>query len=502
MNDLRYAFRMLLKSPGFSFIAIITLALGIGANSAIFSVIDTVLLKPLPFPQPNELVMLWSAPNKGADRESHSFPDYVDFREQAKSLAALALYTRAGAVLNSGSDGHELNGLAATSDIFQVLRVTPFLGRAYTRAEDSPDGRVVVLTYEAWQRYFNGDRKIVGKQVRLSLRLYTVIGVMPQGFRYPLDAKTEYLMPIHPLTAPALKERGAHFLRAVGRLKPGVTAAQANAEVAAIAARLEKQYPDTNTDRSATVVPLHQDLTGNVRSALLVVLAAVFFVLLIACANVANLLLARATARQREIAIRTALGASRARVVRQLLAEGFFLAACGALGGLLLAWWSVDLLRTFGPQDVPRLDEVRINGAVILFTLGASFVSTLLFALVPALQVTRPNVSASLQEGNRAGAGPESHRLRGTLVVTQVALSLLLLAGAGLLIKSFANLRATNPGFDPTRVMTAELILPGAKYLEAGTAAPIFRALPAAVGGVAGGGIRRRRLAPAVFRKR
>jgi putative ABC transport system permease protein len=466
MTTLRYAFRMLLKSPGFSIIAIVTLTLGMGANSAIFSVIDTVLLRPLPFPQPDELVMLWSAPNNGADRENHSFPDYVDFREQAKSLAALALYTRGGTVLNTGADGHELTGLAATSDIFQVLRVAPMIGRAYTRAEDSPDARVVVFTYEAWQRYFNGDPKIIGRQVRLALRNYTVIGVMPKGFHYPFGSQTEYLMPLHPLIGEASQNRGIHFLRAVGRLQPGVSAEQADAEVKAIAGRLEKQYPDTNTDRSATVVPLHQDLTGDVRSALLVVLAAVFFVLLIACANVANLLLARATGRQREIAIRTALGATRARIVRQLLAEGFLLAVCGALGGVLLAWWGVDLLRASGPQDVPRLNEIRINGVVIFFTLGVSFVSTLLFSLVPALQVTRPQVSESLQEGARTGTGPESHRLRGILVVSQVALSLLLLAGAGLLIKSFANLRATNPGFDPTQVLTAQVILPGAKYSE------------------------------------
>jgi putative ABC transport system permease protein len=197
LTDLRYASRMLLKSPGFSVIAILTLALGIGANSAIFSVIDTVLLRPLPFPQPNELAMLWSTPNKGAARETHSFPDSKDFREQAQSFAALAVYSQAGAVLNSGPDGRELNGLAATSDIFQVLRVAPILGRAYTRAEDSPDSRVVIFTYDAWQRYFNGDPNI-GREVRLSLKPYTVIGVMPRGFRFPLDAHAEYLMPVHP----------------------------------------------------------------------------------------------------------------------------------------------------------------------------------------------------------------------------------------------------------------------------------------------------------------
>jgi putative ABC transport system permease protein len=289
---------------------------------------------------------------------------------------------------------------------------------------------------------------------------------MPRGFRFPIDARTEYVLPVQPLVPAAMQNRGSHFFRAIGRLRSGVSIGQADAEVAAIAARLEKQYPDTNTGRSAKVLSFHQDLTGDVRPALLVVLAAVFFVLLIACANVANLLLARATARRREIAIRTALGASRVRLVRQLLAEGLVLALLGGAGGLLFASWSVDLLRTFGPHDVPRLEEVQVNAAVVIFTLAVALLSTLLFALVPAWQVTRPNVNAPLQEGNRSGAGPESHHLRGVLIVMQVALSLLLLAGAGLLIKSFANLRATDPGFDSTRVMTADFVIPRGKYPE------------------------------------
>ncbi len=466
MHDLRYAFRALVKSPGFSLIAILTLALGIGANSAIFSVIETVLLKPLPFPQPNELAMLWSAPAHGQGRETQSFPDYQDFREQAESFSSLAAYVSTTTVLSTSGDPIELHGLAATSDIFNVLGVSPLLGRAYTAAEDSPGGNVILLSYDAWQRYFNGNPKILGRPVRLALKPYTVIGIMPRGFQFPVNERTEYLIPVQPLVAKQSKFRGAHFFRVLGRLRPGVSASQARAEVSAIAARLEKEYPDTNLERSANVIPLQQDLTGDVRPALLVVLAAVSFVLLIACANVANLLLARASARQREIAIRTALGASRFRLVRQLLAEGLLLALLGAGGGLFLAWWSVDLLRHFGPQDVPRLGEVQINFTVVAFTFVVAIMSTLLFALVPALQVTRPDVNTALQEGARGGVSRESNRLRGLLVVAQVALSLLLLAGAGLLIKSFANLRATDPGFDPTEVLTAEFVLPGGKYPE------------------------------------
>ena len=464
--DIRYAFRMLFKSPGFTLIAILTLTLGIGANSAIFSVINTVLLRPLPFPKPSQLVMLWGQTIQGPGREAQSFPDYVDFREQATTLSALTAYTQAATVLGSGADARELQGVAATADIFAVLGVNPMLGRPYSRAEDAPDGRVVVFTYEAWQRYFNGDRNIIGNQVRLALRPYTVVGIMPPGFRFPVGVRSEYLMPIHPLVGEAMQRRGSRFFRLIGRLRPGVTEHQAGSEVAAIAARLAKQYPDANTDRTATIASFHRDLTGNIRPALLVVLAAVFVVLLIACANVANLLLARGTARQREIAIRTALGASRARMVRQLLAEGLLLAITGAIGGLLIAWWSVDLLRILGPQDLPRIEEVRVNGAVVAFTMIVGFASTLLFALVPALHATRSDVSGALQEGNRTGVGPESQRMRGVLVVGQVALSLLLLAGAGLLIKSFQNLRSTSPGFDPSQVLTADFVLPGGKYSD------------------------------------
>src|SRR5438552_6111359 len=466
LTDFRYALRMLAKAPGFTAIAILTLALGIGANSAIFSVIDTVLLRPLPFAKPNQLIAVWSKVTAESDKETGSFPDYADIRDQSQTLDALFAYTRASTVLGTGNESSALQGLAVTSDIFRALAVRPFLGRTFTRDEEKADSYVVVLTYEAWKRYFNSDRNIIGREILLSLRSYTVIGVMPAGFHYPIGIRCEYFNPLQPLVTDSIKNRGSHFLRFVGRLKDGVDVKQASAEINAIAAHLEKQYPDTNTGRTYYAIPLHQDLVGDVRPALLTVLAAVFFVLLIACANVANLLLARATQRRREIAIRTALGAGRARIVRQLLAEGFILALIGATGGLLLASWGSDLLRLFGPHDLPRLDEVAINGSVVAFTLAAAVLSTLLFAMMPALQVSRPNVNESLQEGNRGAIGPESHRLRALLVIAQVALSMLLLAGAGLLIKSFGTLRGTSPGFEPSRVAMIDLSLPRTKYSD------------------------------------
>jgi len=466
LTDFRYALRMLAKAPAFTAIAILTLALGIGANSAIFSVIDTVLLRPLPFAKPNQLIAVWSKVTAESDKETGSFPDYADIRDQSQTLDALFVYTRASTVLGTGNESSALQGLAVTSDIFRALAVRPFLGRTFTRDEEKADSYVVVLTYEAWKRYFNSDRNIIGRQILLSLRPYTVIGVMPAGFHYPIGVRCEYFNPLQPLVSDAVQNRASHFLRFVGRLKDGVDVKQASAEIGAISARLEKQYPDTNTGRTYYAISLHQDLVGDVRPALLTVLAAVFFVLLIACANVANLLLARATQRRREIAIRTALGAGRARIVRQLLAEGFILALIGATGGLLLASWGIDLLRLFGPHDLPRLDEVAINGSVVAFTLAAAVLSTLLFAMMPALQVSRPNVNESLQEGNRGAIGPESHRLRALLVIAQVALSMLLLAGAGLLIKSFGNLRGTSPGFEPSRVAMIDLSLPRTKYSD------------------------------------
>ncbi|MEP6698238.1 MAG: ABC transporter permease, partial [Verrucomicrobiota bacterium] len=276
---------MLTKTPGFAAIAVLTLALGIGANTAIFSVIDRVLLRALPFANPHELIAVWSKVEHEADRETNSFPDYADMRDQSRTIDSLAAYTEASSVLGSGAESRELRGLAITSDIFRVLATQPFLGRSFTRAEDTEDARVVVLTYEAWQRYFNSDSKIIGRDILLSLRPYTVLGVMPPNFRYPVGSSHDYLMPLHPLVSNEIRSRGGHFLRCVGRLKPGFSVQQASAEVRAIGARLEKQFPDTNTGRSQSAISLHDDLVGDVRPALLTVLAAVVVVLLIACAN-------------------------------------------------------------------------------------------------------------------------------------------------------------------------------------------------------------------------
>jgi putative ABC transport system permease protein len=473
LTDLKYAFRMLFKAPVFAVIAILTLALGIGANSAIFSVIDTVLLRPLPFKSPDEIVMIWGryANDSGPVRGNvHSYPDYVDLRDQSQSIAAMAAYTRTAGTLTSAEDAKYLEGIAISPEVFEVLGVQPLLGRGFTKEDAKNEAdRVVVLTYPLWKTAFGGDPKIIGQQIMLSARSHTVIGVMPPGWKFPIeDEHIDYALPVEYLGAQTLNNRGAHFLSVVGRLKPGVPMQKAEAELTSIASRLSKQYPDTNLNfTGVAVVTLHSDVVGGVRPALIVLLGAVALVLLIACANVANLLLARAASRSREIAIRTALGASRALVIRQLLCESLLLAILGGTAGLLLAWWGVDLLGAAGPQGLPHLGQIKVNFTVCAFTFVLAIGSTLLFGLIPAIQVSRPSVNESLQQGAKGSTGGlHTNRLRAFLVISQVSLSLLLLAGAGLLIKSFLNLRATNPGFDPVRLMTMQINLPRIRYPE------------------------------------
>jgi putative ABC transport system permease protein len=354
--------------------------------------------------------------------------------------------------------------------VFDVLGIQPLLGRGFTKEDAKNEAdRVVVLTYPLWKSAFGSDPKIIGEKITISARPHTVIGVMPPSWKFPVeDDHIEYALPLDYLGQQFLGNRGSHFLTVVGRLKPGVAIKTAEAELTAIASRLSQQYPDTNLNFTGTaVVTLHSDVVGEVRPALMVLLGAVALVLLIACANVANLLLARAASRSREMAIRTALGASRALVVRQLLCESLLLAVLGGCAGLLLAWWGVDLLSAAGPQGLPHLGQIKVNTTVCAFTFVLAIGSTLLFGLIPALQISKPAVSESLQQGAKGSTGGlHTNRLRAFLVVSQVSLSLLLLAGAGLLIKSFFNLRATNPGFDPVRVMTTSINLPRIRYPE------------------------------------
>jgi putative ABC transport system permease protein len=475
LNDLRYALRQLIKSPGFTAVAIFTLALGIGANSAIFSVIDTVLLRSLPFPNANRLTMIWeTAPqHSGDDHQVHSYPDYLDLRTRNHTFSAMAAYTDASTIWGTGEDSEDVPGLAVTSDIFAVLGTQPLLGRGFSREDDKPDAaRVAVLSYSFWHRRFAGDPNVLGKKVLMAGHPTTITGVMPRGWKFPIqNEKIDYVAPLAPLFAQQssgiLTQRGSHFLSVVGCLKPGVNLRRATADLQTITAQLAKQYPDTNAGRTERVVDLQSDVVGDVRPALLVLSAAVALVLLIACANVANLFLARAASREREIAIRTALGASRFQIVRQLLMETLLLALLGGAAGLLLASWSRDALVALGPSDIPRLHEIRINGLVAAFTLGVAFLTSLIFGLIPALQVSRPQIDQSLKEAARGSTGgTRSHRLRSAFVVVQFALSLVLLTGAGLLIRSFAELRAVQPGFDPKGVATFWQSLPRSRYQE------------------------------------
>lgn len=476
ITDLRYAFRMLVKSPGFTFIAILTLSLGIGANSAIFSVIDTVLLRSLPFPNPDRLAMVWAtAPqHPGEDKQVHSYPDYLDLRAQNHTFSALAAFTNVSAIWGTGANSEDVPGLAATSDIFQVLGTQPLLGRGFSREDEKPDAtRVVVISYEFWQRRFGGDPKIIGKQSTMADKPYTITGVMPPGWKFPVQHDPiNFIAPLYGIfSGPPpnpIERRGAHFLPLVGRMKPKVSLQTASADLQTIATQLAKQYPDTDAGRTERAVALQSDLVGDVKPALLVLSGAVALVLLIACANVANLFLARAASREREIAIRTALGANRFQIVRQLLTETLLLALLGGGAGLLLAWWSLDLLKTFGPADVPRLGEIRVNAIVVMFTFAIACLTSLIFGLIPALQASRPQVEESLREATRGSTGGKrSQRLRAAFVVSQFALSLVLLVGAGLLIRSFAQLRAVQPGFEPRGVVTLWQALPKAQYGEA-----------------------------------
>jgi putative ABC transport system permease protein len=472
LQDIRFGLRMLLKSPSVSIVATIALALGIGANTAIFSVVNAVLLRPLPFPNPDSLVAVWeTAPALGRQRGSHSYPNFMDFRAQNTVFEHVSCYHGGDFIMTGRGEPARLQGSVVTADLFSLLGVQPMLGRTFLPDEDKPTetGRVVVISNALYQRRFGGDPSIINQPITLDGIHFTVVGVMPPAFEFPIQNEPVELWTTIAGDAsgkePVTQQRGAHFLRVIGRLKPGVTQDQAQAELTTIASRLEQQYPDTNTNRSLRIEPALKALVGDVRPTLLILLGAVACVLLIACANVANLLLARATGRHKEMAIRTALGASRLRVIRQLLTESVLLSIVGGGVGLLLAVWWSDLLVALGKTDIPRAIHVGMDWRVLGFTLGVSLLTGLIFGLAPAFHSSKTELVETLKEGGRGTSeGARRNRVRNVLVVAELAIAVVLLVGAGLLIQSLWRLQNVNSGLQPDKVLTFNVTLPEIKY--------------------------------------
>ncbi|HEY5414037.1 MAG TPA: ABC transporter permease [Gemmatimonadaceae bacterium] len=463
LQDIRYAVRKLSRTPGFTTIAAFTLALAIGATTAIFSVIDGVLLKPLPFRDPQRVVRVTNL--RDGNRMVSSVPDFLDIRAQSKSYASLAALDNQAMNLTGGSEPERISAARVGATFWSLLGVTPQVGRGFAPNEDSQSAaRTVVLSDGLWKRRFGGDRRIVGKTIALDGNSFTVIGVAPPGFSFP-DRPDVWIPLVFAQDDLNPDGRGAHWMGIMGRLAPNVTVTQATSELVTITRRLEEQYPESNTNMSGAVIPMQEYLVGDVRPALYVMLGAVAFVLLIACANVANLLLVRAASRESEMAVRTALGAGAWRLVRQLVIESVLLAMIGGVFGTLLALWGVDLLLSMAPNGLPRINEVTVNGSVLVFTAGVTAVTGVLFGLFPALHAARANVGGMLKEGMRGSSGGvASRRARNTLVMAEMALAVVLLVGAGLLIRSFSKLLAVDPGFRAERVVTFAIAAPDTKY--------------------------------------
>jgi putative ABC transport system permease protein len=467
-SDFRYAVRSILKRPGFTAIAVITLALGIGANSAIFSTVNALLLNPLPFPEQDRVVAIWDkVPSRGVEHNEVAMANYLDWRAQNQSFEHLALERWWSTNLTAGDTPERVQGFLVTANFLDVLGVKPIKGRNFVEEENQPGkDAVAIITNSLWQRRFGSDPEIVNKKITTNGITRTVIGVLPEDFNYPKGA--EVYAPI-PLTPELIKSRDSHSYYVIGRLKPGVSVQSAQADIDTITARLAAQYPRTNVGLGANVYPIVADTVRMYSTAIWVMMGAVGFVLLIACANVANLMLARASGRQKEIALRAALGANRWRIVRQLLVESFIIALIGGTVGVLVAFWGIDLLKAANPGEAakyaPGWKHLGINLPVLGFTVGISLLSGVLFGLAPAWQVSKPDLNDALKEGGRH-SGSGSRRLRSLLVISEVALSLVLLIGAGLLFRSFLALLKTNPGFNPEGVLTMSLNLPFAKYKE------------------------------------
>ncbi len=468
LQDIRYGARMLLKSPGFTLIAVITLALGIGANTAIFSLVNSILLRQLPFRQPEQLVRVDSR-RLASGKYSFTLPDFIDYRDHNQSLSDIAAYTPWSANLTDQGEPEQFQGLRISANAFELLGVEAVAGRVLAPGDDEPgQQQVAVLSYGLWRRRFGADPQLVGKKLTLNGASYTVVGVLPPQFFFPIPIReAELAVPLAPDADPLRGLRAStNFLRALARLKPGFTREQAEVDLTAVAERIRRQYPVANAQKlGVTLSPLREEVVGAFRLALWVLLGAVGMVLLITCANLANLALARATGRRREMAIRAALGATRRRLVQQLATESLLLALFGAGLGLLLAFYGIDLLLALSPATLPRTGEVGIDFRVLGFTLALSLLAGALFGLAPAWQATRVSLNEELKGGGRgASGGKRQNRARGLLVVSEIALSVVLLAGAGLLIKSFLRLQAVNPGFEAENALAIRLSLPKAQY--------------------------------------
>ncbi len=457
-KDIQYGIRSLLKRPGFTAIAVITLALGIGVNSAIFTVINAVLLRPLPYSDPVRLVTFGS---------NQSAPDLADVETQSRAFSSLGGQVLQPLDFTADAEPVQIQNGHVTGGFFETLGVSPELGRVITHEDDKPGSPyVVVLSHKLWQRQFAGDPQIVGKTIPLSGNVYTVIGVMPAAFSSPAE-NTEAWTPVHVSNPVAARFRGVHFLRTYGRLAPGATIEQVRAEMQLIDKNLAASYPAENKNRATVLIPLHESIVGESRRALLVLFAAVSLVLLIACANFANLLLARAAEREREFVIRAALGAGRWRLVRQLLIESLLVSLVGGAIAVLLAIWGTSLLVALKPESLPRLQEVGVDVRVLGFTFALSLLTGLIFGLLPAWTVARGSVSEALKESRRsATAGIARQRLRSSFVVAELAVAMILLVGAGLLIKTFWKLRSVEPGFTSQGLVTMRIELPEARYKE------------------------------------
>ncbi|MGB9180687.1 MAG: ABC transporter permease [Pyrinomonadaceae bacterium] len=497
LQDMRYGLRTLRKHPGFTAVAVLALALGIGVNSAIFSVVNAVLLRPLPYQDSGRLVTVAEMGKNETRRYAQSSvapANFLDWREQNQVFEQMAAYFTRTANLTDGNNPERIKLAGVSANFFQTLGVQPALGRAFAPEEDKAGHhRVVVLSDGLWRRRFGSDTSLVGRSVTMDGESYTVIGVMPASFQFPKDAEM-WVTPRNLVPEAGLdigdetKVRGLHYLNVIARLKTGVDLKQAQAGMSTIAAQLQQQYPETNGKLGGVTVNSMQDsLVGDIRQTLLIMLGAVGCVLLIACANVANLSLARATTRQKEIAIRTALGAGRWRIIRQLLTESVMLALIGGGLGLLLSLWSTDLLASLTPEDIPRVHEIGLDWRVLGWTMGVSVLTGIIFGTAPALQASRLDLNETLKEGARGTVGSARHnRTRSLLVVAEVALSLVLLVGAGLLIRTFIRLQQTDPGFNPQNVLTLRIAPSGANYQEERQQAAFYKQVMERIGALPG----------------